>query len=74
MSTQAVPAPIGDALALSANFVVSRRSPFGPRQPFAVGAVASLVGYGVIGVAVRLARALADAIPILSGVETFLFG
>lgn len=73
-ATQAVTRPIGDALALSANFVVSLTSPLGPLQPFAVGAVAILVGYGVIVVSIRLARALADAIPILSGVETFLFG
>ena len=73
-ATQAVTRPIGDALELSANFVVSLTSPLGPLQPFAVGAVAILVGYGVIVVSIRLARALADAIPLLSGVETFLYG
>ena len=73
-ATESFTEPIGDALALSANFVVSLTSPLGPLQPFAVAAVAILVGYGVIVVSIRLARGLADAIPVLSGVETFLFG
>lgn len=46
----------------------------GPLQPWIIGAVAILVGYGGFVVVVRLTRAGLDAIPGLSAVETFIFG
>lgn len=73
-ATAAITEPIGDALALSGTFLVSLTAPFGPLQPFALAALAIAIGYGVIVVSVRLGRAAADSIPVVSGVETFLFG
>jgi hypothetical protein len=71
---QSVTDPIADALALSADFLVSLTTPFGPLQPFALAALAIAIGYGVIVVSIRLGRAAADSIPVVSGIETFLFG
>lgn len=70
----AVTDPIADALALSAGFLVSLTTPFGPLQPFALAALAIAIGYGIIVVSVRIGRAAADSIPVVSGIETFLFG
>lgn len=70
----AVTDPIADALALSADFLVSLTAPFGPLQPFALAALAIAIGYGVIVVSIRLGRAVADSIPVVSGIETFIFG
>lgn len=71
---RSVTGPIEDALAQSAGFLVSLTVPFGALQPFVLAALAILIGYAVIVVSLRLARATADAIPVVSGIETFLFG
>ncbi|OYR61156.1 hypothetical protein DJ71_24410 [Halorubrum sp. E3] len=52
----------------------SLTAPFGPLQPFAATAVTLVIAYGVFILGLRTLRAVADSIPVVSGVETFLFG
>ncbi|MFD1634625.1 hypothetical protein ACOZ4L_02705 [Haloplanus ruber] len=49
-------------------------SGLGPFQPFILVSVGIVISYVLFIVIIRLSRGVMDAIPILSGVETFLFG
>jgi|GEM_PF-5667311 len=73
-ATQAVSDPIGDVLAVGAGTVLSLTAPLGPLQPFAATILTLIIAYVVLIAGIRLARAIADSIPVVSGVETFLFG
>jgi hypothetical protein len=69
---------IAQAVALIVNLltttVETATAPFGPLQPFAVAAILLLAGYVGLLITLRAGRAVLDAIPGLSGIETFLFG
>lgn len=73
-ATGSLTQPIGDALAGGAGLVLSITAPLGPLQPFAATALTLAIAYGVLVLSLRLLRALADSIPVVSGIETFLFG
>lgn len=73
-ATQAVTQPIGDVVSSGSATIVWISAPFGPLQPFVAAALVIVSAYGLVIFGIRLARAIADAIPIVSGVETFLFG
>lgn len=73
-ATGAITEPIGDALSIGSQLVLSATAWAGPLQPFVATAVTLVIAYAVLIAGVRLLRALADSVPVLSGVETFLFG
>ncbi len=74
LALTSVTSPITGALARSAGLLVDITAPFGPLQPFALAGVGIGLSYAAIALAVRTGRALADSIPIVSGLETFIFG
>lgn len=73
-ATAAITDPIGDGLSIGTELVLSVTAPLGPLQPFVVTGLTIAIAYVVVLAGIRLARALADSVPVLSGVETFLFG
>lgn len=73
-ATAAISDPIADALSIGSELVLSVTAPLGPLQPFVATALTLVMAYGLLILSIRLLRALADSIPIVSGVETFLFG
>jgi hypothetical protein len=73
-ATQSVTQPIGNLFGSASSAFVSATAPLGALQPFVVTATLLLLAYGALVVSIRLARAIADSIPIVSGIETFLFG
>jgi len=56
------------------DLLVAVSAPFGWFQPFVLVALSLAVMYAAFVVVSRLLRAILDAIPGLSGVETFLWG
>lgn len=73
-ATQSVTQPIGNLFGIASSAFVSATAPLGALQPFVVTAVVLLLAYGALVVSIRLVRAIADSVPIVSGIETFLFG
>ena len=73
-ATQAITNPVGDGLALGSGLLLSVTAPLGSLQPFAVAVLTIAIAYAVLIAGIRFLRALADSVPVLSGIETFLFG
>lgn len=73
-ATQTVSGSISAVLDIGSWVIITVTAPLGPLQPFAAVGLTLLLAYGLLIAGVRLTRALTDSIPVVNGVETFLFG
>jgi hypothetical protein len=66
--------PIAGAISGIEGWLLTVTAPLGPLQPFVVTAVLLVLLYVLLVLMTRIARAIMDSIPVVSGIETLLFG
>lgn len=74
LATGAIAQGIASIVGLVTTTIETATAPLGPLQPFGVAALTLATGYVALLLTLRAGRGVLDAIPGLSGIETFLFG
>jgi hypothetical protein len=74
LATGGIAQAVASVVGLVTTTVETATAPLGPLQPFGVAALLLAAGYIGLLITLRAGRATLDAIPGLSGIETFLFG